>query len=199
MVLSHISVFSQNIEKALTPGTSMVFYGVDFTRVRSIETNVSATQMKNKYFAAINTLLYTEKEKYNFAKFLKKSAVEYEQTSVNAVNGQYDTTLFYAKSITDIQPLTSENLSEMVKKYNLGDKEGIGAVFIAEVLDKPGEKGLFHFVYFSLPDGNVILSERFAGTPGGFGVRNYWAGAIYGILKNNIYKKLQVKYLPDTK
>ena len=87
----------------------------------------------------------------------------------------------------------------MIQLYDLKDKTGIGLVFIAEYLDKPGTTAVYDLVYFSMPGGNVILWEREFGTPKGFGMRNYWASTIYEILKSDLQQKLEMKYLPKKK
>jgi hypothetical protein len=46
-----------------------------------------------------------------------------------------------------------------------------------------------------MPDGKVILSEKVAGRPQGFGLRNYWAYSIYDILKSGLQDRLELIYL----
>jgi hypothetical protein len=43
----------------------------------------------------------------------------------------------------------------------------------------------------------VLLAERMVGVPVGFGLRNYWAGGLYAVLKQirkTEYKAWQKKY-----
>jgi hypothetical protein len=186
---------AQTITDALAHGSSVTFFGIDFTKAKGILIGASAKDMRDKYFSSINTLLVVEQEKYNLKKALLKSDVKNEFRSVDELNASADTNNFKAYSISEVVALDQNTIAGMVKKYDLNDKTGIGLVFIAESLDKPGKLGTYHLVYFSMPDGKILLSEKVSGKPGGFGIRNYWAASFYSILNSDIQLKLEKKYL----
>ena len=64
-----------------------------------------------------------------------------------------------------------------------------GLVLIATTLDKGNGIGYYTAVLFDPATQEVILQMDMAGKPGGFGLRNYWAGSVYNALKK------QGKYL----
>ena len=71
-------------------------------------------------------------------------------------------------------------------------------MFIAESLNKIDTEAYFHVVIINIDSKEVLLSERLRGQPSGFGIRNYWAGAIYEILKNidsRYYRLWRNKYM----
>ena len=64
-----------------------------------------------------------------------------------------------------------------------------GLVLIATTLDKGNGIGYYTAVLFDPATQEVLLQMDMAGKPGGFGLRNYWAGSVYNALKK------QGKYL----
>jgi hypothetical protein len=179
----------------LKHGSAVTFFGVDFSKCKGVALGATAEVMRDNYFPAINTLLMVEQNKYNISKFLLKSDVTNTLYDVNKWNATLDVAGFTVYSIKEVKPLSEDILAEMVQRYDLKDKTGTGLVFIAESLDKLGNVGTYHLVYFSMPDGKVILSEKVAGRPQGFGLRNYWAYSIYDILKSGLQDRLELIYL----
>ncbi len=190
-----LSSKGQTPAEVLKHGSDVTFFGVDFSKCKGVALGASAEVMRDNYFPAINTLLMVEQNKYNIRKFLMKSDVTNTLSDVNKWNSTLDVASFTVYSIKDVKPLNDEIIAEMVQRYDLKDKTGIGLVFIAESLDKLANSGTFHLVYFSMPDGKVILNEKVAGRPQGFGLRNYWAYSIYDILKSGLQDRLELIYL----
>ena len=62
-------------------------------------------------------------------------------------------------------------------------------MLIATTLDKGNGIGYYTAVLSEPATQEVILQMDMAGKPGGFGLRNYWAGSVYNALKK------QGKYL----
>ncbi|NVO18781.1 MAG: hypothetical protein HXX13_03725 [Bacteroidetes bacterium] len=190
-----VAAKAQTVSDALKRGSAVTFFGIDFTKAKGVLIGASSTEMRDKYFLAINTLMVVEQQKYDIGKALYKSDVKVELRTVDELNQKIDTSYFKAYSSSEIVPLDKNTIQSIVRQYNLKDKTGIGLVFIAESLDKPGKLGTYYLVYFSMPEGNLILSEKVYGKPGGFGIRNFWAASIYSILKSDIQLKLEKKYL----
>jgi hypothetical protein len=195
ILLATSGLKAQTVSDALAHGSSVTFFGVDFTHSKGILVGAAAREMRDKYFPAINDLLVVEQEKYNLKRAFYKSEVRYELRSVAELNEKMDTSSFKAYSRSEIAPFSDEMIAAMVKKYDLNGKSGVGLVFIAESLDKPGKWGTYHLVYFTMPEGNILLSEKVSGKPGGFGLRNFWAASIFDILESGIQLKLEKKYL----
>ena len=190
---------AQTIADALKHGSPMTFFGVDYSRCKGVALGVGTAEMRDKVFPAINMLLVVEQDKYDVKKALMKSEVIMDLNDVNRINRTLVASNFAYYSSIDFKPFVKDTITKMIQLYDLKDKTGIGLVFIAEYLDKPGTTAVYDLVYFSMPDGNVILWEREFGTPKGFGMRNYWASTIYEILKSDLQQKLEMKYLPKKK
>ena len=194
-----IAAFSSNAQTSadvLKHGSAVTFFGVDYSRCKGVVLGATAQEMRDKVFPAINMLLVVEQDKYDIKKALIKSDVTIDLNDVNRINATLDASNFDISNSKGIKPFIKDSLEQMIQLYDLKDKTGTGLVFIAEYLDKPGTTAAYELVYFSMPEGKVILWEREFGSPKGFGMRNYWASTIYDILKSDIQQKLEMKYLP---
>lgn len=187
---------AQTQGEALERGSAVTFFGIDFSRCKGVMLGATAEEMRDNYFPAINTLLIVEEDKYNVKKALMKSEVTNDPREVNRLNKTLDVANFNLYSTKEITPLESQDIAQMVQRYNLKDNKGIGLVFIAESLDKLKNIGTYYLVYFSIPEGKVILYEKVMGSSRGFGIRNYWAHTIYDILQPGLQMKLEQKYMP---
>ena len=65
----------------------------------------------------------------------------------------------------------------------------LGLVLVATTLDKGNGLGYYTAVLFDPATHEIITQMDMVGKPGGFGLRNYWAGSVYNALKK------QGKYL----
>ena len=86
--------------------------------------------------------------------------------------------------------LNQTDINNIVEDYNFSNiKQTIALVFIVERLDKAKEQAVFWVTLINSRTKEIILTERMIGKPGGFGFRNYWAGAVYDIIKQIKKKK----------
>lgn len=199
ITIAAIGSMAQTPADVLKHGTSVTFFGVDFSRCKGVVLGVNAEEMRDKYIPSINLLLVVEEDKYDVRKALKKSEVIIDLNDVNRCNQSLDLADFNIYSAKDIKPFHKDTIAKMIQLYDLKDKTGTGLVFIAEVLDKPGITATYDLVYFSMPEGKIILYDRLTGTPKGFGMRNYWAYSIYDILKSGLQNRLEMIYLSKNK
>ena len=114
--------------------------------------------------------------------------VDYSCVSVVGANEQP------AEFIKAFEAINRLFLSEP-KKYDVAGFTGIdilstsveqaneALVLIATTLDKGNGIGYYTAVLFDPATQEVILQMDMAGKPGGFGLRNYWAGSVYNALK----------------
>ena len=153
------------------------FYGVDYSCVSVIGANEQPAEFI-KAFEAINRLFLSEPKKYDVAGF---TGIDILSTSVEQANealGGLAAEQFMPRSTkADI----AAQLPGILARYNNGSGNK-GLVLIAMTLDKGNGIG-----YYATQE--VLLQMDMAGKPGGFGLRNYWAGSVYNALKK------QGKYL----
>ena len=62
--------------------------------------------------------------------------------------------------------------------------EGVGVVLVAKLLNKPMSKATYELITFDISTREILSKREVSGKAGGFGLRNYWAGSVYNIIKS---------------
>ncbi len=157
------------------PPIQVTFYGVDFSNV----TVNGATESADKFIEAlkaINPLILKEAKKYDIGKYTNTQVIntniENAVKSVDAIKNEN----FLNKAKEKI------DCAGIVKEYTGG--EGTGLLIIAQELNKSRSEGNFIYVLFNEKTGEIIKETALSGEPKGFGLRNYWAGALYNSMRN---------------
>ena len=161
----------------------ITWYGLDFSSVRLIGAIgfKDKEKIKDYYFDAWNSLIIDEPKKYRLDKFFRKEAVEYyldiatERNELPNINDLV---------IEDEYSFDDEKVMQIISEYDTKDNEGIGLAFIIESLDKYQEKAFIWVTFFDIKTKQVIRTEKFYGKAGGYGFRNYWAGAYHNVMKS---------------
>lgn len=163
--------------------------GIDFSHVKLIGDfsefsgigEKNSVQIRDNYFPRWNNLILNEPEKYDIKGMLRKGEIYYEIEMLMNINS--------TAAIEDIESYTTPNYSfedvkSFIDEYTIKNKEGIGVLFIAESLNKNAQEAYFHFVALNMKTKEILIHERLRGEPCGFGLRNYWAGSVYNIIKD---------------
>ncbi len=171
-------------------GDDIIWYGLDFSNSKFIGMfdqfvgagEVDAYDLKNKYVPSWNTLILTEPAKYDIGKTFRKTNVYRDIKPVERVNKRIDEDNMMTYNDFCFQDPESL-ISEAIRKYSTGDKStGLGVVFFIEYFHKEREEVSLYVTFFDIGTKNVLFTERMIGRARGFGLRNYWAGAIYNIM-----------------
>lgn len=166
----------------------MAWYGMDFTKASFIGTfdtgmgvnPADGIELRNKWIPAWNNLIVAEQQNFNLKRPFRKCCVFYDITSVNQLNKTIDPEALLVSRETKISKAT---IKEMVKRYTpIEKKDGIGLVFIVESFNKNDKTANLYVTFFDIETKEILVSEFMSGRPIGFGLRNYWAGAIKEIL-----------------
>jgi hypothetical protein len=184
-VLCETTTHAQNTISEIFTTTDIVFYGIDFSHVKLIGSAgfTDVPKIKDIYFESINNLMVNEKEKFCIGKFIRKKSVEYDLTVVKAQNQLSDVNNLVSDNPDDRLTLNENIVQQIVSGYKVGDRTGIGIVFIMESLDKAGEKANMFVTFFDIATNKVLITERITGKPGGIGFRNYWANSILNAME----------------
>ncbi len=179
-----IGVSAQNNQSgctsATTPGNNVVFYGIDYSLVR-FSYIAESPAYALRIMPEINRLFITEAKKYDVAKMMKKNVIK--------------TDLDYAKSVTSSlsedqlvlnsdYKISVDDVKAVIAKYPDSTDEGVGLVFVAELMNKTANEGSYYVTFFDLKTKEVLTTCRQTGKAGGFGMRNFWAASIYSLMKN---------------
>ena len=176
--------------------------GIDFSHTKLIGSfeqiqgvlNQSPQEIKNDYFPAWNRLIINEAQKYDVNAMMRKENMRYDIDMIMGVNA-----LTPVGTLEEYNPpdYTREDIVKFVNSYKLEGKTGLGVVFVNECLNKAREEAIFHVVVLNMETKEILIYERIKGKPQGFGLRNYWAGAIYNTIKqirNNYYIEWKARY-----
>jgi len=188
---------AQNTMQALFAGNvKLTFLGVDFTRAKYVgaEGFTDPAAIQNQHIKSWNSLLVLEPKKFSLQKAFKitdESKYETNIDELSRVNGK----VAVESNITDSpHTLTEGDVAKMVSAYKPQSTEGVGIVYIAENLNKTAEEFTAWVTFIDMSNRKVLHTERVVVKPGGFGFRNYWAGAIY-----KVNKAIESKYYKQWK
>ena len=177
----------------------ITFLGLDFTQAKFIGNaaqyqdagTVTNNAMREKYIPAWNGLFTDGKEQKNFkvADAVNRMDVSYATEVTAKVNRSMTNKEFFSESMDDYPRLDESKISGLVKKYDLKGRSGVGMVFFVEGMRKGEEKGdpsyaTVWVTFIDMSNNTVLLTKRVEGKAGGFGFRNFWAGAWKNVLKN---------------
>lgn len=160
------------------------FVGLDFSNVKlvGVEGFTDPPKIQSYYFPAWNGLLVAEMSKYDIKGAFSKSNLNYDLSVVGRLNEEVE----YLDLVVSTTPpsFTEQEIQKMVRAYDTkGLKSEYGISFIFHSLNKLQERAYIYVVIFNPKNKKVLFSERMSGSARGFGFRNYWAGAIYDVLK----------------
>jgi hypothetical protein len=161
-------------------GPSINYYGVDFSNTKVFAATETGLQFKDA-FSRINSLVIAEWPKYNLGKFLSKNIAIRDISPTTRFNNAIDPSMTISTSSN--YSVSNDMIAEMIGRYELPEKEGTGLVIVGELLDKSTYMGSFVVVYFDIASREVLYSREIIGKARGFGLRNYWAGALYDALR----------------
>ncbi len=163
----------------------VTWLGLDFSALKFIKSDEAVTnqELQTKYFPGWNELILNEPKKYDIGKAIDHHNIDEYIDAVTAVN-QNTKADFITNDDKAFEHLNNDDIRQMVKKYDLKGKSGLGLVFIMESMDKGREEASMWVTFINMETKEVILSKPVTGKSGGFGFRNYWAGSINKVLKN---------------
>lgn len=205
IIILSIGIFPQKKLDAKDVFTSdeIVWFGLDFTKTHFVGLfdqgfgvePATGYDLRSKLIPAWNGLFMQEQHNFNLRRTFRKRYVYYDIASVSGLNDKLDPDALLNYNETKISKAT---IREMVKQYTSTEKkEGLGLAFIIENFNKNTRKAGLYVTVFDIKTKKVLLCEFMSGSPVGFGLRNYWAGAIKDILHwidFYEYKKWRDKY-----
>jgi len=174
-------IYAQDIGRVIsTPEFN--WYGLDFTEAKMIGSAgfTDSDAVVNKYInKGWNDLLKTEFKKFDPGKPMGKKAVHYFEVC----NERNKTVIEEGLIIDEEYNLLPKDIQDIVNEYPKISDGGMGLVYIVESFNKNDVKGYIWMTFFDEKTGEILLTERVAGAPKGFGFRNYWLGAVYEVMK----------------
>ena len=185
---------AQEMQDIFDRNTRVVWLGLDFTGAKFIgdRERFGSTSDTQHLIEAWNDLMIKEKEKYDVGLAIDKIKVEDAVEVTKDHNASLDVTEIFSSDPKDHFHLKPDDIIAIVADYDFKDLTGIGVMFNVESFSKTNEESAVWITFINLENKEVFFSERLTGKPGGFGMRNYWAGSIYSMLKNMQKKEFEM-------
>ena len=183
-ILLTLPVFSQDKSDVFNPSTDITWLGLDFSGAKFIgdrERLGSESDIRH-LIDAINELMITEADKYNVAAAIQRQTVDNEIEVTNEHNAELDVLAMISRDGKDHVHLNRSQIEEIISSYDFKGKSGIGLMFNVESFNKLLEEGSFWITFVNMGSKEVLFTERLTAPPAGFGMRNFWAGSVNGIL-----------------
>jgi hypothetical protein len=202
-LLATVSSQAQTFNDVFDKKTEITWLGLDFTGTKIIgDKETWAKHDPIQLFEAWNQLMIKERDKYNVAEALHRDQVKQALEITMNHNSALNVTDLFADVTSNQFKLTPDIIQTIVESYSFKGYSGIGIMFVVETLDKTMAEGALFVTFINLNTKEVLFTERMTGEPGGFGLRNYWAGSVYNILKrikSTEYRSWQKKYSTSKK
>jgi len=176
--------FSQGRSDVFNPSTEITWLGLDFSGAKFIgdrERLGSESDIRH-LLDAINELMIKEADKYNVAAAIQKKKVDYATEVVNEHNAELDVLSLISADGKDHVHLSPGGVEEIIASYDFKGKSGIGMMFNVESLNKLIDEGSYWVTFVNMGTKEILFTERLTAPPAGFGMRNFWAGSVNGVL-----------------
>lgn len=175
-ILSAVVSLNAQDAKTVFNTEKIVFYGLDFTKAKFAIPDAKPDEIKDTYFSAWNTTVFSDNGRFPKESAFGKVTVYGDPTVVEKRNATVN-----ANNISSPYnaPLSKAEIESIINEYKDGRKtEGLGVVFIVEYFSKKEKRGVADVVFFDIATRKVLLAKRMNGEPRGGGLNSYWMGVI---------------------
>ncbi len=180
LVFGYSAITSAQGNKNTSDVKSVVWLGIDYTLAKFTLATEDPAVIVNQYLRSINTLVITERAKFDISKFFDIPEVINDIDPANEFNSKIDPSKLI---VSNDYSFEKDKVSEVIKKYNVKDKTGTGLIFIAENLNKSKKTASYYVCFFDLKTKEIIDCSKKTAPVTGIGFRNYWASSVYLIMK----------------
>lgn len=188
------SLCAQDRSDVFRPEVKITWLGLDFTAAKFIgdrERLGSESDIRH-LLEAWNDLMLTEKDKYDIPGAIGRDEVLTASDVTKDHNQELDVLGMISNAEKDYLHLTREKVGDIVSQYNYKTNTGIGMMFNIESFSKLNGEASMWVTFIDMKSRRVLFTERMTAAPKGFGMRNYWAGAIYGVIERIKKKEFEM-------
>ncbi len=127
MLLLTVASQAQTLKDFFAANEPLTYLGVDFTQARVIGETADASEMRDRLFPAINTVILNEPKKYDIAGAFHKQVTN-DLTEVKKHNEGINTAHLISDKEADYSRLQPADIEKLVKGYHFGKKRRRPAV-----------------------------------------------------------------------
>jgi hypothetical protein len=185
---------AQEMQDIFNRMSKITWLGIDFTGARFIgdRERYGSTSDVQHLISGWNDLMLNEREKFDLAKAIDKIKTEDVFDVTKEHNATLDVTEIFSNDIKDHIRLKPDDIVAIIADYDFKGNRGIGVMFNVESFSKPNGEANIWVTFINMDTKEVFFSERVTANPSGFGMRNYWAGAIFGVMKKMEKKEFEM-------
>ncbi|HMG92781.1 MAG TPA: hypothetical protein VK589_22140 [Chryseolinea sp.] len=193
-ILISPTTFGQTKSDVFKEDVTVTWLGLDFTSTKLIgdrEKFGSESDVRH-LLDAWNDLIINESDKFNVARAIDRKKVENAPDVAKEHNAELDVMAMFSEEPKDYLHVTPSDVEQIVADYDFKGKSGIGLMFIVESFSKLNEEGSIWATFINMDSKEVLFSERLTAPPKGFGMRNFWAGSVFGVLTKMEKKEFEM-------
>ncbi len=193
-LLSLITAHAQTRSDVFKKDVEVTWLGLDFTKAKFLgdRERLGSESDIHRLIDSWNSLILIESNKYDIAKAIDRAKVTNATEIVNANNAELDVLAMYSDAQRDYLRLKPTDIEEIVAGYDFGNVSGIALMFVVESFSKLNMEASIWVTFINTNTKEVLFTEHMMAAPKGFGMRNFWAGAIYGILEKMNKKEFEM-------
>ncbi len=132
----------------------IVYFGLDFSKTTLVGTKEDFVDLENittNYFKRWNLM------KFKAHKYMKKSGISDNKI---AIERSLTNTADIIKILPKTQPISDEEIKQIVSYYKYETPIEIGLLFVVESLDKPDQNVPMYATFFNIQSGEVLFTKR---------------------------------------
>jgi hypothetical protein len=197
MLTGAIAAWAQSAADVFNSEVPITFLGFDFSQAKFIGQAssfkdagaVTNSDMKDKYIPGWTDLINVDgKDYYHVADAVHRTDVKFASAVTEKVNKKIAGKNFFSDDMKDYPSLSEQAIAAQVKKYDFSGNTGIGMILFVEGMRKAEDKGgdsyaTVWITFVDMKTKKVLFTAKERGKAGGFGFKNYWAGAWKNVLK----------------
>lgn len=194
MTLFCATLHAQDMQDIFDRKTPVTWLGLDFSGARLIgdRQRLGSISDVQHLIEAWNDLMVKEAEKYDVAIAIDKIKAENAIEITKEHNAGLDVSEMFSNELKDHFHLRPDDIVAIVADYDFKGKTGLGVMFNVESFSKLNDEAALWVTFINMGTKEVFFSERVTGEPGGAGLRNYWANAVYNIMKSMRKKEFEM-------
>lgn len=162
----------------------LVWLGLDFTAARFVgDLRGWGSELHTHHIVnSLNNLMIKESRKFDMADALNRRRIDNEIETTIDHNRQLNLENAIDERLHG-HFLDHHDIQQVVNTYDFKGLTGTGVIFIVEAFNKPAMEAAVWVTFVDLETKQILFSRKMIEEPVGFGVRNFWAGSIYKIMK----------------
>ncbi|MEG1556386.1 MAG: hypothetical protein RR356_06650 [Bacteroidales bacterium] len=161
----------------------LTWIGIDFSKATFTQEGFDFPQeVIQHYFNDWNMLIISDQKKYDIRLSFRKPLMQYDLSLVKKLNKSVKLNRLLGDFIDISDIYSEEDIRNYIRGLAFPKQSKYELMFVVESFDAKTKMGSVWVVIVHAETNETVLCEKFLKTPGGFGVRNYWARVFYNLL-----------------